>query len=74
MRAKSARHSTDPRTFCETARRRDSTGGTSDVRVSPVPRPWSADDAKDALWAVIRLLEAPPVYRVSLVEVEVAAL
>ncbi len=43
---------------------------TADVVMAAEPAAWSADDAKEALWALIRLLEAPAVYRVSLVEVE----
>jgi hypothetical protein len=55
-----------------TLRRRDGTVTNAEVTVSLDPSRWTADDAKEALWAVIRLLQAPAVDPVSLVEVEPA--
>ena len=55
-------------------RHRDGTARHVDVTVPLEPSAWSADDAKEFLWSVIRLLEAPAVYRVSLVEAEFAKL
>lgn len=40
------------------------------MTVATPPQAWSPADAKAFLWAVIRLAEAVPIYRISLVEVE----
>ena len=55
-----------------TIRRRDGSVTTIGVTLPVYPSAWSADDVEEFPWAVIRLLEAPAVYRVSPVEVELA--
>ena len=55
-----------------TIRHRDGSVTTAEVTVPVEPALWSVDDATEALRAVVRLLEAPAVYLVSLVEVEPA--
>ena len=44
--------------------------GVAPVTVLTEPAVWSVDDAREALWASIRALDAVGVYRVSLVEVD----
>ena len=48
----------------------DGSATTADVTAATPPQTWSPADAKEFLWAVIRLPEAVPIYRISLVEVE----
>jgi hypothetical protein len=53
-------------------RHRDGTARHVDVTVPLEPSAWSADDAKEALWACVRALEVAGIYRISLIEVEPA--
>ena len=53
-----------------TIHHRDGTISPVDVTVPLQPSAWSADDAKEALWACIRALDAVGVFRFSLVEVD----
>ena len=55
-----------------TIRRHDGSVTTPDLLVAAEPAFWSAGDAKEALWVIVRLLEVPAVFRVGLVEVEPA--
>ena len=55
-----------------TIRRRGGTVTNADVAAPTEPTDWSMDDAKEALWACIRALDAVGVYRLSLVEVDKA--
>ena len=53
-------------------RHRDGTVSTVDVPLPLEPSEWTAEDARETLWACIRLLDVPVVQRVSLVEADAA--